>query len=318
MGIMKALARKLTGNNKLIKQMVRRHYDNGHYIRAAAVMAWMFPLRKSAVLNSELRTLRFINSKEYYSELHDLWKVDMPEGYSLVRLGREHDGGYILLDDFAPGGTAYSFGISTDVSWDKDMAGRGYDVFMYDHTIDGLPEENPRFHWSKLGIADGIVQDDRLKTLDELIRTNHHEDKRNMILKMDVEGAEWGFLERVNPDTLRQFGQMTFEFHNVTDHPNPELVLEVFRKINRTHQLVHIHANNNGIYVEAGGKKFCFVTELSYVLRDKYTFTGKYDPVLPLDIDSPNMLNLQDIELGRWNERMNLADNMMSASMVVR
>ena len=54
-----------------------------------------------------------------------------------IKYGK-HDGGYILLDDFHEGSIAYSFGISTDVTWDKEMASRGYDVFMYDHTIDKL------------------------------------------------------------------------------------------------------------------------------------------------------------------------------------
>lgn len=203
-----------------------------------------------------VKTFEFITSANYYSELQDLLRIAKVEGFNLVRTGREHDGGYILLDDFCEGGIAYSFGISNDVSWDKDMASRGYDVFMYDHTINGLPEENARFHWFRQGIADGTTQDERLKTLNELIRNNHHEDKNNMILKMDVEGAEWGFLQNVSSDTLAQFSQMTFEFHNITKHDKPELVLEAFMKINRTHQLIHIHANNFAGYIAFGDKKF--------------------------------------------------------------
>ena len=57
-------------------------------------------------------------------------------GFDLVRTGKHYDGGYIMLDDFHAGDIAYSFGICDDVSWDKDMASRGYDIFMYDHTID--------------------------------------------------------------------------------------------------------------------------------------------------------------------------------------
>ena len=140
----------------------------------------------------------FITSPEYYRELQDSLHIAKVEGLDLVRTGRKHD-----------------------VSWDKDAASRGCEVFMYDHTIDTLPEENPHFHRAKLGIADGITRDSRLKTLDELIAINHHEDERSMILKMDVEGAEWGFLERVSSETLSQFSQMSFEFHNITSHPKP-------------------------------------------------------------------------------------------------
>ena len=128
-------------------------------------------------------TFTFITSPHYYQQLQDLLIIAKPENFDLVRIGHEHDGGYIMLNDFHNGDIAYSFGISNDVSWDKDMVNRGCEIFMYDHTIDNLPEQNPNFHWNKLGIADGIIHDDRLKTLDELIASNHHENAHNMINK---------------------------------------------------------------------------------------------------------------------------------------
>ena len=95
---------------------------------------------------------------------------------------------------------------------------------------------------------------------------------------------------------------MTFEFHNVINSEKPELVLEVFRKINRTHQLIHMHANNMGNYISFGSKKFCSLPELTYVLREKYSFDEHYEINLPLSIDSPNLSSLPEIEFGRWNE----------------
>ena len=267
-------------------------------IKTALLKKWGFDTEEII----RFKAVECLRSASYYGELHDLLHISQTNGRELVRIGRENDGGYIMLNDFASGGIAYSFGISSDVSWDKDMAARGYDVFMYDHTIDALPEENPRFHWSKLGIADGTTQDDRLKALDELIRINRHEAKRNMILKMDVEGAEWGFLERVSQETLRQFSQMTFEFHRMLNPDKPDLVLDIFRKLNQTHQLIHLHANNNGSYISFGGRNFCTVIEASYVLREGHTFNDDYDVSLPLSLDSPNAKRIEEIELGRWNE----------------
>lgn len=262
------------------------------------------------LMNHPIRTQEVVTTPEYYRELHSLLHIAKVEGFDLVRTGKHNDGGYIMLDDFHAGNIAYSFGICDDVSWDKDMASRGYDVFMYDHTIDKLPEENPRFHWSKLGIADGRTQDDRLKTLDELMKANHHESTHNMLLKMDVEGAEWGFFEQVSSEVLSQFSQMTFEFHEVLSHPNPELVLSVFRKINQTHQLIHMHANNNGAYISFGDKIFCDSPELTYVLRSKYSFSEKYDVNLPLSIDEANFPTLPEVELGRWNEDAEIGERL--------
>ncbi len=260
-----------------------------------------------------IQSCSFVMSENYYRELHDLLHIAKVDGYELTRTGSPNDGGYIMLDDFHDGGIAYSFGIDHDVSWDMDMASRGYDIFMYDHTIDGLPEENQRFHFFREGIADGVTNDDRLKTLEELIQKNHHQDKRNMILKMDVEGAEWGFIENVKPETLAQFEQILFEFHDVVRTDSPERVLSAFRKLNATHKLVHLHANNHQHYVSAGGKNFCNVIEASYVIRDKYRTDDEYDVVLPLGIDNRNCVLFPEIELGRWNENFE-AGKMASAS----
>lgn len=317
MSIIKTLANKIIGQNLLMHQLVRKEYMNGHYLKAIALTLWTFPVKNLVKLDSHVIPFDIFTSKDYYAELQDLLHIAKVEGFELVRVGREHDGGYIMLDDFHAGDTAYSFGISNDVSWDKDMASRGYDVFMYDHTIDGLLEENPRFHWSKLGIADGHTQDDRLKTLDELIAQNHHEYKRNMILKMDVEGAEWGFLEQVSSETLSQFGQMTFEFHNIINNENPERVLSAFRKINQTHQLVHIHANNNGNYISFGHKNFCSLLELTYVLRSKYSFVENYDVDLPLSIDDVNVPLVPEIELGRWNDDAEIGEKVTAYVRVI-
>ena len=131
-----------------------------------------------------------------------------------------------------------------------------------------------------------------------------------MILKMDVEGAEWGFFEQVSSEILSQFSQMTFEFHEILNHPNPELVLKVFRKINQTHQLIHMHGNNNGAYISFGDKIFCDSPELSYVLRSKYSFSEEYDVNLPLSLDEANFPSLPEIEIGRWNEEAEIGERL--------
>jgi hypothetical protein len=70
---------------------------------------------------------------------------------SYVRMGKKFDGGYVMLDSFNRQNVdaAYSFGIDNDVSWDLDMARRGIDVFMFDHTISKLPRDHTKFHFFK-------------------------------------------------------------------------------------------------------------------------------------------------------------------------
>ena len=189
--ILRSLCMRFAGSNDMLAYNIERHLRDGRYLAAFMIGLYALPLRNTLKNPPKICRHEFFASPQYYDELQELLRVGKAEGFELVRVGCNNDGGYIMLDDFG-GGIAYSFGIAGDVSWDKDMASRGYDVYMYDHTIDGLPEDNPRFHWSKLGISDGMTHDGRLKSLEELIASNGHEGKHNMILKMDVEGAEWG------------------------------------------------------------------------------------------------------------------------------
>ena len=301
-----AIAQNFLGDNYFLRGIVNKQAKKGKYFQSIAMTILTAPFRK--ILTPGRLELSFITSRNYYSEIHNLLHISKVEDFNLVRVGNNDDGGYILLDDFKSGGIAYSFGISDDVSFDKDIASKGYDVFMYDHTVGGLPEANKNFHFFKQGIADGVTQDERLKSLEYFISQNHHEHQRDMILKMDVEGAEWGFLESVKPETLSQFSQLTFEFHDMINPSNSERILTALRKINETHQLIHLHANNNGSYISIGGKNFCSLTEVTYILRDKYKLVNDYDVNLPLSLDMPNIKSFPEIILGHWNEELNFDD----------
>lgn len=300
-----ALSRILLNNNFLLQLITRREYRLGHFIKAAAFSLYAYPIRKLLTLENMFITA----PKEYYVEIHDLLHLSRVKGCELIRIGKDYDGGYIMPEDFGQDDKiAYSFGISNDVSWDKGMASRGYDVFMYDHTIDSLPEENTRFHWSKLGISDGKLHDNRLKSLDELIRANHHENKHNMILKMDVEEAEWGCLEAVSSETLAKFTQILIEFHGINSPQYQPRIPAVLRKLNKTHAPVHIHGQNIGHYVSLGSQTFCNQIEVSYVRRNKYDLDDDYDVILPLAIDMPARPKIPEVCLGRWNRKITTED----------
>lgn len=211
-----------------------------------------------------------------------------------------------MIDNFQKsGGIAYSFGINDDVSWDSDMAARGYDVFMYDPTIDSLPQENERFHFFKEGIAGEEIKAKSLNTLEHFVRRNGHADKDNMILKMDVEGAEWGFLSTVSPSLLNKFDQMVFEFHFLTKSKNlyeMGAIISFLQKINLTHSPVHLHGNNHGTFLKLGDFICPDVLELTYVKNSNYRLTDDENISLPIPFDAPNNPRVSDVPLGFWNK----------------
>lgn len=254
-------------------------------------------------------TTKFNATLEYYERLRFALRIKKIVGKNFVRLGKQNDGGYIMVDNFQNGGIAYSFGINDDVSWDSDMVARGYDVFMYDPTIDALPQENDKFHFVKAGISGEEVAEKSLNTLEYFLAENGHTDKSNMILKMDVEGAEWKFLKTVFAETLNRFDQMLFEFHQLT-RPKTQIemnnVISCIEKINQTHSLVHLHANNYGTFLVLDDKiLFPGLLELTYVKTSNYELVDDENIFLPIPLDQPNNVRRQDIPLGFWNRRYN-------------
>ena len=137
--------------------------------------------------------------------IYHLLSPKMIVGRKRVLIGEKRDGCYVMLDDFDKIKIAYSFGISKMIQFDYELAKKGIDVYMYDHTISSLPYNHKKFHWEKVGICGKNTINKDLKTLEELIMKNNHIHEKNMILKMDVEHWEWESLKDLPDSILKQF-----------------------------------------------------------------------------------------------------------------
>lgn len=189
------------------------------------------------------------------------------------------------------------------------MTERGYDIFMYDPTIDTLPATNDRFHFFRQGIAGFEFPNQSLNTLDNFVKLNGNSNRDDMILKMDVEGAEWSFLSTVSPELLSRFDQLIFEFHDLTEHKNSDAMdatLACLNKINQTHSLVHLHANNCKVFIILDDKILMpNILELTYIKTANYTLADDEEIFLPKPFDEPNNPYRNEIPLGFWNRRFN-------------
>lgn len=197
------------------------------------------------------------------------------KGKEKILIGQKEDGSYVILDDFKNIKIAYSFGIRTEIQFDKYLADRGIDVYMYDHTIDSLPYNNTKFHWEKIGIAGKKSKNKLLKSLEDLIIENGHSFEENMILKMDVEHAEWESLKDLPSNILKQFKYILIEFHFNDEKEKDETLLyyNVIKKIYETHQVFYLRCHNQYAVVHFGNNVFCKFLEVSYIIKKDNEFT---------------------------------------------
>ena len=231
-----------------------------------------------------------------------LLRPHLLEGATKIRVGRPFDGGYVMLDRFDGLEAAYSLGINDDVSWDLEIADRGIPVFQYDHTIPELPERHPLFRWEPKQIAGTVDPARNIEDLVTLVRRNGHENCRNLLLKCDIEGAEWSLMQQTPLDVLAQFRQIVMEVHDMVylaDGHHAENVLWAFRNLTSSHHVVHVHANNFSPFSIVGGTPFPTTLELTLIRKDEGRFSASSE-TFPTPLDMPCNPALADLQLGTF------------------
>lgn len=222
----------------------------------------------------------------------------VPASTQLVRVGGPNDGGYVMADDFHSVG-AISIGVGPDVSWDQDIARRGIPVAMFDPTIRRLPAsvENSRFY--RIGVS-GVSVDPRFRPLSELNRLAGFPEHGDLLLKMDVEGAEWGTLDALSSTELQRFRQIVIELHGLSGLLNEltgEQIVRVLAALHESHIPIHVHANNYSRLVRFDNYWFPDAIEVTYLRRD---ISGEDLRLahLPSELDAPCDPRVSDIGLG--------------------
>ena len=222
------------------------------------------------------------------------------------KLGSENkgDGGYVLLDDFTNIKIAYSLGISTKIDFDKALADKGIDIYMYDHTINGLPYQNQKFHWFKKGLCSKKTREDNLMTLTKMLKQNGHLNENNLILKIDVEGPEWEAFNELSEEFFSKFKYILGEFHGfknyIMEEGKSEIILNVLKKLNTTHQVFHKHVHSTGEAFVMGEFYFSNNIELSFIKREGYKFENDYSiyPIDGLDFSDDPTVSQKQMFLG--------------------
>ncbi|MEO3472525.1 hypothetical protein AAFN86_11705 [Roseomonas sp. CAU 1739] len=222
-------------------------------------------------------------------------------GLAKCRVGPAHDGGYVMLDDWAGIAGALSIGIGNDDGWDRDLVGRGIPVAQYDHTITAPPFAGPGLAWQPLGIAAEDVNN--LRSLRSLISLSGLPQTGDLLLKLDAESAEWAALgagETAAP--LGRFRQIVVEFHwfeRIAEDDWFAAAEQALTHLHRSHAMVHVHANNWGGVVLLGGIAFPRVLELTFARRDAYAFEDETG-LFPTAFDAPCNENRPDLYLGTF------------------
>jgi hypothetical protein len=161
-----------------------------------------------------------------------------------TRVGSANDGGYVMCGNLLPSRAgAYSYGIGGHDAWGCQISRRlrvpvhQYDCFQPPRLACDGGEFVP--HDECVGARAETVDGRVFDTVASQIARNG-DSTGPLLVKMDVEGAEWESLYATPDAVLARIDQLAMELHG-TDDPR---FLETVQKLKRHFYLVHIHFNN--------------------------------------------------------------------------
>jgi hypothetical protein len=210
-----------------------------------------------------------------------------PVSADLIRVGPAGDGGYLVPDVLDGIVACFSPGVGDCSDFERACAERGMDVFLADATVDGPAVEHPNFHFVRRYI--GGYTDDTTISLDDWVAASGVGDG-DLLLQMDIEGAEYSSLLAASPELLRRFRVMAIEFHflgQLGEDPFFGLAASMFGKLLESHVVVHAHPNNFSDVVEVAGVATPRVVEFTFVRRDHDLGIG-YATRFPHPLDVEN------------------------------
>ena len=232
--------------------------------------------------------LVWFNSATPRDELAALIRALRPVApvHDLIRIGPAGDGGYLMPDDLTGITACVSPGVSVQVGFDDDIANRGIDVYMADGSVDGPPVAHDRFHFTRKFLD--IYESDTTVTLDGFC--GQIPGDGDWLLQMDIEGAEYGVLAAATDATIARFRYMVVEFHDLEllfARASFRTMAAVFRRLLRTHRVVHIHPNNYSAVVRRGDLRIPKGMEFTFARLDRVD-TNRLPPPFPHPLDRDN------------------------------
>ena len=212
------------------------------------------------------------------SEINKKYSFLKPlKNLNLVRLGRNHDGGYVVDNSIVKKcNTLITFGLGPDWSFELDFIKMNKEVkiYMYDYSVTSSPyiKEIIKYIRRFLTFRSTIKSvSDRFKYLKDYLdffkiknvsffkekiafpikekidtdidkvfsRIPHNE---KVVLKSDIEGSEYEVIDQIVSYSDR-IEMLIFEFHWLDK--NEEIFLESVKKLQNHFDIIHIHGNNH-------------------------------------------------------------------------
>lgn len=218
--------------------------------------------------------------------------IDQP----LIRLGGAGDGGYLVPDDLDGIVACFSPGVGLLSSFELDLAHRGIPCFLADHSVDAPEMSHPLFDFEKKYVGP-FTHDPYVSMVDWVAAKAPP--TGDLILQMDIEGAEYPVLLSMPDALLARFRVMVLECHGLDQlrHWMGYGMLHlVFSRLAHHFDVVHSHPNNDSRVMYHDGLGIPQAMEFTFLRKDRSVRSGR-SLSFPHPLDSPTVPWCPDVVL---------------------
>ncbi len=228
----------------------------------------------------------------------------------LIRIGCKGDGGYLCPDDLKGIGACVSPGAFNTKTFEDDLY-RQWQIssLLIDPTSDEELFSTPMMKSQILikkwlaaeANSDSITLEDAL--MHPLLR-----DSTDLLLQMDIEGAEYANILSWDATIIKRFRILVVELHGLDALQRPwrnraRQIMNSILKINKTHKCLHIHPNNccGEFPLRDPNIMIPNVLECTFIRRDRLPPKNQWKQVeeLPHLLDSRNVAELDDLRIDK-------------------
>lgn len=224
------------------------------------------------------------NSKGLYLRYKEFLKILKPNWQSeneYIRIGSKYDGGYWITKrvlrkaDFLVSG-----GIESNNDFEYYLARNGIPGIQIDNSVDRAPKAHKKLQFIKktLGISENNIS--------RYIPIN----SKNVIIKLDIEGAEYETLKQITD--FSKVICLIVEFHEIYKIVEEDFwrsLKELLSKLKLSHDNICVKANNAGGTFIIGNQILPKVIEVTFVRKDLLNHsTKKFPEMESLGVNKPS------------------------------
>jgi len=243
---------------------------------------------------------RFARLLKYHDFLQIIaWLSPCSNGHTLIRIGAERDGGYLLPDDLEEIVACFSPGTDQVIEFERYFLDKGILCYLVDASIKEHPFKEShlidfRFNYIS-AVSDGIYLSLEDWISRSLSTANTHGD---LILQMDIEGWEYQSLLACPSSLLTKFRIIVIEFHDfhrcMDRYFYRDVIKPLLFKLSACFDPVHIHPNNASPEFHIYGHRCPQAFELTLHRKDR-----RISEPQPCLTHLPNPLDRDNIPDGR-------------------